>query len=93
MNEINRIGDNLTDDTRALIDAAAQAAEEKVEQTHDQVVSVLESARKTYDTMQKQAIQSAKAADKLVRENPYRAAGIAFGVGALVGFLLSRRGE
>jgi ElaB/YqjD/DUF883 family membrane-anchored ribosome-binding protein len=43
--------------------------------------------------MQKQAIQSAKAADKLVRENPYRAAGIAFGVGALVGFLLSRRGE
>ena len=39
------------------------------------------------------AVESAKAADKYVRENPYKTAGIALGVGALIGYLLSRRSE
>ena len=34
---------------------------------------------------------SAKATDQAIRENPYKSIGIAFGVGALIGYLLSRR--
>ena len=51
----------------------------------------MEAARETYSRMQDKAVQGAKATDKAIRENPYQAIGIAFGVGALVGFLLSRR--
>jgi ElaB/YqjD/DUF883 family membrane-anchored ribosome-binding protein len=32
-----------------------------------------------------------KAADELVRDNPYQTLAIAFGVGAVIGFLLGRR--
>jgi len=94
MNETNRIQDsvdNITDDTRALIAATADVAEEKVEEAREQIESVLASAKQTCAVLQEKAVQGAKAADKMVRANPYQAIGIAVGVGALVGYLLSRR--
>jgi len=36
-------------------------------------------------------VEQAKAADKIVREHPYPAIGIAFGLGLLVGILAGRR--
>ena len=37
------------------------------------------------------AVEGAKAADEAVHEHPYQAIGIAFGVGALLGYLVARR--
>ena len=37
------------------------------------------------------AIAGAKATDQVIRENPYKALGIALGVGAIIGYLLRRR--
>jgi thiol-disulfide isomerase/thioredoxin len=37
------------------------------------------------------AVEGAKAADEAVRDNPYQAIGIAFGVGEIVGYLAMRR--
>jgi ElaB/YqjD/DUF883 family membrane-anchored ribosome-binding protein len=36
-------------------------------------------------------VAGAKATDEVIRANPYKAVGIALGVGVLVGYLLNRR--
>ena len=81
------------ENSQNLLDSAADAAGEKVEEARNRLASAMEAARETYSRMQDKAVQGAKATDKAIRENPYQAIGIAFGVGALVGFLLSRRGR
>ena len=44
----------------------------------------------TEEVMQK-AAEHAKEADKVIRDHPYPSMGIAFGVGILIGVLVSRR--
>ena len=44
-----------------------------------------------YQNAQEKAISGAKAADQVIRANPYKAIGIAFGVGLLFGYLKNRR--
>jgi ElaB/YqjD/DUF883 family membrane-anchored ribosome-binding protein len=92
--EINRIQgnvDNITDDAKSLLDATADVASEKVVQARNRLTSALEAAKDAYATVQKKTVESAKATDKVIRENPYQAIGIAFAVGVLVGFLWNRR--
>ena len=78
-------------DAHSLIAATVDAAEEKVTEAKNRLADAMESAKETYSRLQKKAVQGAKATDKAIRSKPYQAMGIAFGVGALVGYLLSRR--
>ena len=52
--------------------------------------ATLDKAKELYERMQEQTTAAAKAADKAVREHPYPSLGIVFGLGVLVGLLLSR---
>jgi ElaB/YqjD/DUF883 family membrane-anchored ribosome-binding protein len=85
--------DDITDDAKALLAATADIAEEKVVQARNRLNAAMSAARETFAVAQKKAVEGAKAADKVIRDNPYQAMGVAFGLGALVGFLLSRRGK
>jgi ElaB/YqjD/DUF883 family membrane-anchored ribosome-binding protein len=49
-----------------------------------------EKAREVCKRLQEQTVAAAKAADEAVREHPYPAIGIAFGVGVLIGVLATR---
>ena len=82
---------DLVEDTRALLAATADVAGDKVTAARERVASALEAAKETYAEAQKSAVAGAKATDKLVRDHPYHAIGIAFGAGALIGLLLGRR--
>lgn len=82
---------SITDDTKALLEATADAASEKVVQARNRLSAAMAAAKDGYYVVQKKAVEGAKVADKTIRENPYQAVAVAFGVGALVGFLLSRR--
>ena len=82
---------NLVEDSRALLAATADVAGEKVAAARERVASALEAAQETYAQAQKNAVAGAKATDKLIRDHPYHALGIAFGAGALIGLLLGRR--
>jgi ElaB/YqjD/DUF883 family membrane-anchored ribosome-binding protein len=44
-------------------------------------------AKEVCDRLQDQTAAAAKAADKTIREHPYQAVGVAFGVGVLLGVL------
>ena len=82
----------LAEDAKALLVATADVAEDKVVQARKRLAAAIEKGRGTLGHMQEKVIQGAKATDEMVHEHPYHAMGVAFGVGALFGFLLSRRG-
>jgi ElaB/YqjD/DUF883 family membrane-anchored ribosome-binding protein len=53
--------------------------------------NVIEKAKDVCERLQNQTAAAAKATDKTVREHPYEAMGVGFGLGVLVGFLVCRR--
>jgi ElaB/YqjD/DUF883 family membrane-anchored ribosome-binding protein len=81
------------DNAQGLLAETANAAEEQVQEARNRLSAAIDAAKETYGRIQQKAVDGAKATDKIIRENPYQAIGIAFGVGALVGFLISRRGR
>jgi ElaB/YqjD/DUF883 family membrane-anchored ribosome-binding protein len=83
----------LAEDARTLMTATADVPGEKVVDARKRVADALESAKEIAGRVRDQAVDYAKAADKAVREHPYKALGIALGVGAILGYLVSRRGS
>ena len=86
----NDIG-RLADDARALMVATADVAGEKVAEARKRLAGALESGKEIYGRVRDKAVEGAKTADEAVHEHPYQAIGIAFGAGALLGYLVSRR--
>jgi ElaB/YqjD/DUF883 family membrane-anchored ribosome-binding protein len=81
----------LAEDARGLMAATADVAGEKVGEARKRLAAALERAKEIAGHVGDKACEGAQAADEAVRENPYQAIGIAFGVGALVGYLVARR--
>lgn len=85
----------LTRDTEDLLKATAGDVSEKAKETRARVSAALERARTTCVHLQEQTVATAKAAakktDTVIREHPYEAIGVAFGVGLLLGVVMTRR--
>ena len=81
----------LAEDAGALIAATADVAGEKVGEARRRLAAALDKGKELYGRVRDKAVEGAKATDETVRAHPYEAIGMAFGVGALIGFLLSRR--
>jgi ElaB/YqjD/DUF883 family membrane-anchored ribosome-binding protein len=81
----------LAEDARALMAATADVAGEKVADARKRLAVALESAKEIAGRVRDRAVDYAKASDEAVHEHPYLAIGIAFGVGALLGYLVVRR--
>ena len=52
--------------------------------------NVIEKAKAVCERLQDQTTAAAKATDKTIRDHPYPALGIAFGLGVLIGVLAAR---
>jgi ElaB/YqjD/DUF883 family membrane-anchored ribosome-binding protein len=83
----------LAEDARALMAVTADVAGEKVGEARKRLAAALESGKEIYGQVRDKAVEGVKATDQVVRENPYQAMGIAFGVGALLGYLVARQCE
>ena len=83
----------LAKDARSLINATTDVASQKFGEARQRVVEKVENAKEAAGRVRDQAVDYAKAADKAMHQNPYQVLGIAFGIGAIVGYLLSRRGS
>ena len=81
----------LAKDARALMTATADVAGETVGEARKRLAAALDSAREIAGRVRDKAVESAQAADETVREHPYQAIGIAFGVGAVLGYFVMRR--
>ena len=82
---------SLAEDARALMTATADVAGDKVNEARKRLAAALDRAKEMCGRVKEQAVEGAKAADQVVHEHPYQAIGIAFGVGALIGYLAARR--
>jgi ElaB/YqjD/DUF883 family membrane-anchored ribosome-binding protein len=70
-----------------------QATERGDNEKHElraKLEAATERAKEVCKRLQDETVAAAKATDKAVREHPYQAIGIAFGVGVLIGVLVTR---
>lgn len=81
----------LAEDARALLAATADVAGEKVGEARKRLAAALESGKEIYGRVRDKAVEKAKVVDERVHEHPYQAMGLAFGVGVLIGVLVTRR--
>ena len=78
-------------DAENLAKATAGDLGEKVREARPRLTSSIESARESYADVEAKAREGAQATDKIIRQHPYESLGIAFGVGLLIGVLVTRR--
>jgi ElaB/YqjD/DUF883 family membrane-anchored ribosome-binding protein len=78
-------------DAEALMRATAGDLGEKAREARNRLATSLESAQAGFSRVEDQAIASAKATDKVIREHPYESIGVAFGLGLLIGVLVARK--
>jgi ElaB/YqjD/DUF883 family membrane-anchored ribosome-binding protein len=90
-NKSHASGEHLMEDAEALLEATAHVAEEKVMEARNRLTAAIEKGKETLAAVQEKAIAGAKATDLVIRENPYKALGVALGLGVVVGYLLGRR--
>ena len=80
---------NLADDAKSLLAVTAHVAEDKVLEARKRLIASLEQGRDALEYGRDRAIEGA---DETIRSHPYQAIGVAFGLGALLSFLITRRG-
>ncbi len=78
-------------DGQDLLKATAGDASDKAREMRAKVSSAIDSAKETCERLEEKAIAGAKATDKVIREHPYQSIGVAFGVGLLIGVLVTRK--
>jgi ElaB/YqjD/DUF883 family membrane-anchored ribosome-binding protein len=82
---------NISHDAESLVKAAGTDVSEAAREARRRLASALESARESCSELEDKARNGARATDKLIRHNPYQTAGIAFGIGLLLGVLATAR--
>ena len=85
----------VVSDAEELLKATASQAGEKVAVARERIQDSLHKAKvklaEAEDVIVHETKQTAHAADEYVRDNPWRAVGIAAGVGLIIGLLIGRR--
>lgn len=78
-------------DTEELLKASAGEVGDKAREARARLTHALERAKDSCERLQEKAVAGAKATDKVIREHPYQTIGIAFGIGVLIGVLVTRK--
>jgi ElaB/YqjD/DUF883 family membrane-anchored ribosome-binding protein len=94
-NPIDRDLQNVVADTQELLKTMENEGGAQFNAVRERAQSTIANARKTLVDLQQNmkdgATLAVKTTDGYVRENPWQAVGISAAVGAVVGFLVSRR--
>jgi ElaB/YqjD/DUF883 family membrane-anchored ribosome-binding protein len=78
-------------DAEQLLKATVGQAGEKVGEARSRLAAAVEAARATCQKLEATTVAAAKATDRCIREHPYETIGVAFGLGLLIGVLVSRK--
>jgi ElaB/YqjD/DUF883 family membrane-anchored ribosome-binding protein len=81
----------LVRDAEELLKATAGDMSEKAKAARSRLGEALERAKATCAKLEEKTIATAKATDKVIREHPYESIGVAFGIGLLIGVLVTRK--
>ena len=80
----------LVQDAEQLLKSGATDLGERGRELRTKLQESIENAKATCQKVEDRAMASARVADKVIREHPYQAAGVAFGFGLLIGVLAAR---
>lgn len=78
-------------DAEELIKATAGELNDKTREAGLRLKSTLNAAKESCEALEEKAVNSVKAADRVIRANPYPTLGIALGIGVVLGILIRRR--
>jgi ElaB/YqjD/DUF883 family membrane-anchored ribosome-binding protein len=78
-------------DAEGLLKVSAGELGEKAKEARARLATSLEGAKANFHKVEEKALAGAKATDKVIREHPYQSIGVAFGVGLLIGVLVTRK--
>ena len=78
-------------DSEELLKTSVSDGRDAAGEIRNRIVRSLEAAKDTCERLQDKTVAAAKSADKTVRDHPYQTAGIAFGLGLLIGVLVTRK--
>jgi ElaB/YqjD/DUF883 family membrane-anchored ribosome-binding protein len=81
----------VVEDAEELLRATADQAGEKIAEVRKRLESALESAKATCHRLEERTLEVANSTDVCIREHPYESIGVAFGLGLLLGVLVTRK--
>lgn len=84
---------NVVKEAEGLLANGAHDSSLLGEEARSKLSASLEAAKATYNDLQDRVVAGARKTDKFVHENPYPAIGVAFGLGALLGYLVTRNSK
>jgi len=86
---------SLVRDSEELLKATASDVSEKAKEARVRLTGALDRAKVTCNDVQTQTIERARVAaqkaDEMIRTHPYESLGVSFGIGLLIGVLVSRK--
>lgn len=81
---------SVTEDAENFVRETGQGLSEKAREARARLAASLASAKAGLHRVNEKAIEGAKATDRVIRANPYQSIGVAFGLGILIGVLVTR---
>lgn len=85
----------LVKDSEELLKATVGDVNEKTKETRARLSAAIERAKATCEDVRERttavALGAAKRGDTVIRSHPYESIGVAFGVGLLIGVLVTRK--
>lgn len=81
----------IVSDSEDLLHATQDAVGDKADAMRERLAETVANAKRTCRKLEEKAVETAKAADRTIREHPYQSIGVAFGVGLLIGVLVTRK--
>lgn len=90
-NQLTEKFQSVTDDAEHFVKETASGLGDRARDARARLAASLASAKESLGRLNEKAIEGAKATDKVIRDHPYPSIGIAFGVGILIGVLVTRK--
>jgi ElaB/YqjD/DUF883 family membrane-anchored ribosome-binding protein len=82
---------SVTKDAEDLVRETASGLGDRAREARARLAASLASCRANLAKLNEKAIEGAKATDRVIREHPYQSIGVAFGLGILIGVLVTRK--
>ncbi|HTD65538.1 MAG TPA: DUF883 family protein [Candidatus Limnocylindria bacterium] len=82
---------SVAQDAENFVRETGSGLSEKAREARARLTASLAAARAGLSKLNEKAVEGAKATDRVIRANPYQSIGVAFGIGILIGVLVSRR--
>ena len=82
---------HVVQDAEKMLETTASQTGESMSEVRGRLAAAIESAKATCQRLEEKTVAAAKATDRVIRDHPYESIGVAFGLGLLIGVLVSRK--